>query len=230
MADDATHTSPPDSPDVPLAGLEEDDGAQSEPIDVPDDLQDDEREDTQAVEPHEDSVLNKENRKREKMVFDAQRRPGKTHLPIARVQKVLKADRELPKVNKEVVFLVAAAAEEFTMRLAAAVERVVQRENRMTAQYKDVVSLSRRDEFVFMDEIIASIPSSQAKRKVNDLLEDGKESKRKKTKSGPAAAGPMDKFLGATTKRGSEEAESPPDESDVHFAMNEDGTMSIGPE
>ena len=46
--------------------------------------------------------------------------------------------QELPTVAREAVFVIAAATEEFTMRLAAAVERMVQRENRMTAQYKDV--------------------------------------------------------------------------------------------
>lgn len=51
--------------------------------------------------------------------------------------------QELPIVAREAVFLIAAATEEFTMRLAAAVERMVQRENRMTAQYKDVCKFSQ---------------------------------------------------------------------------------------
>ncbi|KAH9841497.1 uncharacterized protein C8Q71DRAFT_332963 [Rhodofomes roseus] len=224
MSDNSAHMSPPDSPDVPLAGLEEDDGTQSEPIDVPDDLQnDEEEEETQEGETRgqgETATRDKESRKREKVVFDAKRQPGKTHLPIARVRKVLKADRELPMVQKDAAFLFAAAAEEFTMRLAAAVDRVVHRDNRLTAQYKDVVSLSRRDEFVFMDEIIASIPSSQAKRKVKDLVVDDKEGKRKKKK-----VGPMDKFLGA--KKGSDEADDAQDESEAQVTMNEDGTMSM---
>ena len=93
MSDNAAHVSPPDSPDVPLAALEEDDGAQSEPIDVPDDLHNDDADEAQEEEREEDAARDKESRKREKVAFDAERRPGKTHLPIARVQKVLKADR-----------------------------------------------------------------------------------------------------------------------------------------
>lgn len=83
----------PDSPDVPLADLEEEDGAQSEPIDVPDDPQEEAEEETQEAGIRSEGELNKEGTKRGKAVFDVTRRPGKTHLPIARVQKVLKADR-----------------------------------------------------------------------------------------------------------------------------------------
>lgn len=86
---------PPDSPDVPLADLEEEDAAaQSEPIDIPDDPQDEEEEEIQEAVRQE--AVNKEGKKREKAVFHVTRRPGKTHLPIARVQKVLKADRVWP--------------------------------------------------------------------------------------------------------------------------------------
>lgn len=47
-------------------------------------------------------------------------------------------------VQKDAAFLFAAAAEEFTMRLAAAVDHMVHRENRLTAQYKDVCEFLSR--------------------------------------------------------------------------------------
>ena len=92
MAESSPAALPPDSPDVPLANLEEEDGTQSEPIDVPDDPQEEEAEETQDTDVYAEGPL-KKDKKREKAVLDVTRRPGKTNLPIARVQKVLKADR-----------------------------------------------------------------------------------------------------------------------------------------
>ena len=99
MAESSPAALPPDSPDVPLADLEEaEDGTQSEPIDVPDDPQEEEAEETQDTDVYAEGPL-KKDKKREKAVLDVTRRPGKTNLPIARVQKVLKADRvrSIPK-------------------------------------------------------------------------------------------------------------------------------------
>ena len=93
MAESSPAALPPDSPDVPLADLEEEDGTQSEPIDVPDDPQEEEAEETQGVDVNAEGASKREGKKREKAVLDVTRRPGKTNLPIARVQKVLKADR-----------------------------------------------------------------------------------------------------------------------------------------
>ena len=96
MAESSPVALPPDSPDVPLADLEDGDGTQSEPIDVPDDLQEEKAVETQEADSHAENGLKNEGKRREKATFDVTRRPGKTHLPIARVQKVLKADSVSP--------------------------------------------------------------------------------------------------------------------------------------
>ena len=67
----------------------------------------------------------------------------------------------------------------------------------------------------------------QAKRKVKDLLEDDNDKrKRKKPSPEPNGAKPMDRWLGAKSSAEREEDE-PPDESELHFTVNEDGTMSM---
>ncbi|KAI0269852.1 histone-fold-containing protein [Gloeopeniophorella convolvens] len=80
---------------------------------------------------------------------------GKSLLPISRVQKILKADKELPMVAKEATFLISLAAEEFVKRLSEASHHVASREKRVTVQQRDIASVARRaDEFLFLEEII----------------------------------------------------------------------------
>jgi len=76
------------------------------------------------------------------------REAGKSSLPISRVQRILKADKELPTVAKEGVFLISIATEEFIKQLMAAANRVCERERRTTVHHRDI------DEFVFLEEII----------------------------------------------------------------------------
>ncbi|TFY62744.1 hypothetical protein EVG20_g6597 [Dentipellis fragilis] len=80
--------------------------------------------------------------------------PGKSVLPFSRVQKVLKADEELPTVSREAIFLISKTTEEFIKRFAQAGLRIAQAEKRTTVQYKDMASLVRRvDEFLFLEDI-----------------------------------------------------------------------------
>ncbi|KIJ54907.1 hypothetical protein M422DRAFT_775107 [Sphaerobolus stellatus SS14] len=88
---------------------------------------------------------------------NADRPPGKSLLPTARVQKIMKADKELPSCNKEAVFLISVATEEFIKRLSQAGQQQANREKRSTVQRKDVVTAVRKsDEFVFLEEILAA--------------------------------------------------------------------------
>ncbi|KAF8574328.1 histone-fold-containing protein, partial [Ramaria rubella] len=83
---------------------------------------------------------------------NADRPPGKSLLPISRVQKIIKADKELPSCNKEAVFLVSVATEEFVKRLVQAGQQQASREKRTTVQRKDIVTAVRRaDEFIFLE-------------------------------------------------------------------------------
>ncbi|KAA1467355.1 hypothetical protein DENSPDRAFT_832376 [Dentipellis sp. KUC8613] len=89
--------------------------------------------------------------------------PGKSVLPFSRVQKVLKADEELPTVSREAVFLISKTTEEFIKRFAQAGMRIAQSEKRTTVQYKDMAALVRRaDEFIFLEELIRPEPSHPA--------------------------------------------------------------------
>ncbi|EPQ54735.1 hypothetical protein GLOTRDRAFT_29077, partial [Gloeophyllum trabeum ATCC 11539] len=91
--------------------------------------------------------------KRERKPPTAYARPlGTSPLPIARVQKILKADEELVMVQREAVLAIAIATEQFVKRLMEAVHRVALRERRTTVQQRDMLSVVRRaDEFLFLD-------------------------------------------------------------------------------
>ncbi|KIP11694.1 hypothetical protein PHLGIDRAFT_63119 [Phlebiopsis gigantea 11061_1 CR5-6] len=77
---------------------------------------------------------------------------GKSFFPVSRVQRILKADKELPMVSREAVLLISLATEEFVKRISEASHRLANRENRLTVQRKDIASVCRRaDEFMFLE-------------------------------------------------------------------------------
>ncbi|KAI0051139.1 hypothetical protein FA95DRAFT_1479526, partial [Auriscalpium vulgare] len=80
------------------------------------------------------------------------REGGKSLLPFSRVQKIMKADKELPTVAKEATFLISLATEEFIKRITEASQRVAIRDKRVTVQQKDIASVVRKaDEFLFLE-------------------------------------------------------------------------------
>ncbi|KAN0139890.1 Histone-fold-containing protein [Lactarius tabidus] len=80
------------------------------------------------------------------------RESGKSLLPISRVQKIMKADKELPMVAKEATFLISLATEEFIKRFSEASYHIAHREKRVTVQQRDIASVARRaDEFLFLE-------------------------------------------------------------------------------
>ncbi|KAJ3823272.1 histone-fold-containing protein [Lentinula raphanica] len=81
---------------------------------------------------------------------------GKSLLPFSRVQKIIKADKEIPIIARDATFLISLAAEEFIKRLCQAGQKAAEKEKRTTVQHKDLASVVRRaDEFMFLDEIIS---------------------------------------------------------------------------
>ncbi|KAJ3998800.1 hypothetical protein F5050DRAFT_1741988 [Lentinula boryana] len=81
---------------------------------------------------------------------------GKSLLPFSRVQKIIKADREIPIIARDATFLISLAAEEFIKRLCQAGHKAAEKERRTTVQHKDIVAVIRRaDEFMFLDEIVS---------------------------------------------------------------------------
>ncbi|KAI0754893.1 hypothetical protein C8Q80DRAFT_396365 [Daedaleopsis nitida] len=75
------------------------------------------------------------------------RESGRSLLPHARVQRILKADKELIMVQREASFLISRATEEFIQRISEAAQRVAERERRTTVQGKDLGELHYRDIF-----------------------------------------------------------------------------------
>ncbi|KAL5501639.1 DPB3 [Sanghuangporus vaninii] len=83
------------------------------------------------------------------------REEGRSLLPISRVQRIIKADKDLPVVAKEAVFAISIATEEFIKRVTAASQRQAERENRMTVQRKDFATVaSKADEFFFLEDVL----------------------------------------------------------------------------
>ncbi|CAE7081339.1 unnamed protein product [Rhizoctonia solani] len=89
---------------------------------------------------------------------------GESILPIARVQKIMRADKELPNVTKEAVHTISVATEEFIRRLSSAAYHQATRDKRSMIQYKDVaLAVKRNPEMHFLEEMIpTSIPAPQA--------------------------------------------------------------------
>ncbi|KAJ4482461.1 hypothetical protein J3R30DRAFT_2177400 [Lentinula aciculospora] len=77
---------------------------------------------------------------------------GKSLLPFSRVQKIIKADKDIPMIARDATFLISLAAEEFIKRLCQAGQKAAEKERRATVQHKDLATVVRRaDEFMFLD-------------------------------------------------------------------------------
>ncbi|KJA17488.1 hypothetical protein HYPSUDRAFT_46450 [Hypholoma sublateritium FD-334 SS-4] len=134
---------------------------------------------------------------------DREREPGKSLFPFSKVQKIIKADKEIPIVAKEATFLISLATEEFIKRLCQAGQQVANYEKRSTIQHKDIVQVVRQaDEFLFLEEVMPlSAPGATTIRRGPKVkMQDH------------FAAGHKDKNAGEG-------------EGDEDVIMNEDGTM-----
>ncbi|KAG9019884.1 hypothetical protein FRB90_000014 [Tulasnella sp. 427] len=89
--------------------------------------------------------------------------PGTTLLPLARVQKIIKADKEMATTTKEAVFLIAVATEEFIKKLARAGQAQARREGRLTVQQKDLaIAVKQNEGLSFLEDIIPHSMSATA--------------------------------------------------------------------
>ncbi|KAG1869971.1 hypothetical protein F4604DRAFT_1772892 [Suillus subluteus] len=177
-------------------------------------------EDTQSVEiideePGDDTNLDATTKKQKEKEPQRERELGKSILPFSRVQKIIKADKELPIVARDATFLVSLATEEFIKRLSEACQKLAEREKRTTVQQKDVASVVRRaEEFMFLEEIIAFQRTEPPQKRKPKALQNAE------SQSEPTM---LDKFVA----RGEESQEldntPPPD-----VVMDEDGTMYAG--
>jgi len=132
------------------------------------------------------------------------REPGKTLFPMSRVQKIIKADKEIPIIAKDATFLISIATEEMIKRLCEAGQQVAHREKRSTVQHKDIATVVRKaDEFLFLKEIMAWTSAEPAVKRA------------KPKGKGVAASGPT--LLDSFVVKAAVETED--------VIMNEDGTM-----
>ncbi|GLB38302.1 putative CPSF A subunit region [Lyophyllum shimeji] len=126
------------------------------------------------------------------------------------VQKIIKADKDIPIVAKDATFLISLATEEFIKRLCEAGKRVAERERRTTVQHKDIATVVRQaDEFLFLEEIIPWVAAEPP-------------AKRKPPAAGSTRREPtmLDQFV--VSSKPSEEKEVT-EQADI--VMNDDGTM-----
>ncbi|KAG2069125.1 hypothetical protein BDR04DRAFT_1205405 [Suillus decipiens] len=166
-------------------------------------------------EPGGDTNLGAMSKKRNEKEPQHERELGKSILPFSRVQKIIKADKELPIVARDATFLISIATEEFIRRLSEACQKLAEREKRATVQQKDVASVVRRaEEFMFLNEIIAFQRTEPPQKRKPKALQNAE------SQSEPTM---LDKFI----TRGEESQEldntPPPD-----VVMDEDGTMYAG--
>ncbi|KAL4251506.1 hypothetical protein ABKN59_005053 [Abortiporus biennis] len=161
----------------------------------------------------------KQKRKREPAPINVQRDPGKSLLPFSRVQRILKADKELPIVAREATYLISLATEEFIKRIAEESSLVAQRESRVTVQYKDIANVVRRvDKYMFLDEIVPFQPPP-------DVQNTTKRTSKSKQHPANLAAAPT--MLDAFVKK-RDDIEETQEDGDGDVVMNDDGTMSMG--
>ncbi|KAF8650136.1 hypothetical protein AX16_005372 [Volvariella volvacea WC 439] len=189
--------------------------------------------DTQGVNQDRTDAPTEKKKREKREPVELTRERGKSLLPFSRVQKIIKADKDIPIVAKDATFLISLATEEFIKRLAGHAQRVAERENRATVQHKDIGArttfwhlacllnevlpatvVRREDEFLFLEEIIPwTAPTNAPKR-------DKPKGERKNITTEPTL---LDQFV----KRNGMEGDDDGDERDGEdIVMNDDGTMT----
>ncbi|OAX34296.1 hypothetical protein K503DRAFT_699010 [Rhizopogon vinicolor AM-OR11-026] len=151
-------------------------------------------------------------KRKDKEPVQRERELGKSLLPFSRVQKIIKADKELPIIARDATFLISLATEEFIRRLSEACQKLAEREKRTTVQQKDVASVVRRaEEFMFLEEIISfqrTEPPQKRKPKALQNVENQGESTM------------LDRFV--TRAEESQDLDNP---LPAEIVMDEDGAM-----
>ncbi|KAG1753569.1 uncharacterized protein EDB91DRAFT_1043230 [Suillus paluster] len=166
-------------------------------------------------EPANESSSGALTKKRKDKEPQRERELGKSILPFSRVQKIIKADKELPIVARDATFVISLATEEFIRRLSEACQKLAEREKRATVQQKDVASVVRRaEEFMFLEEIIAFQPTEPPQNRKPKALQNAE------SQSEPTM---LDRFV--TRGEESHDLDNP---TPADIVTDEDGTMYAG--
>ncbi|KAI5449588.1 hypothetical protein NCC49_004518 [Naganishia albida] len=101
----------------------------------------------------------------------ADRVPGTTSLPVARVKRILGADEDLQNIGKEALFLLSIATEQFLKRMADSAYLKARMDGRTTITMRDLSSAVKQNpEMEFLSDIVpAAVPltTALASRKKN---------------------------------------------------------------
>lgn len=102
------------------------------------------------------------------------RTPGTTFLPIARVKRIIKEDKDVSLINAEATFCVAYATELFMEYLANEGFAKAKKEKRKTVYYKDLASVVNEvDQFEFLEDVIPqTMPLRAALERRREALDD----------------------------------------------------------
>ncbi|KAI8583828.1 hypothetical protein K450DRAFT_220160 [Umbelopsis ramanniana AG] len=104
-----------------------------------------------------------------------ERAAGTTFLPIARVKRIIKEDKDVSLINAEATFCVAYATELFMEYLANEGFAKAKKEKRKTVYYKDLVAsvVSEVDQFEFLEDVIPqTMPLKSALERRREALDD----------------------------------------------------------
>ncbi|ORZ03430.1 histone-fold-containing protein [Syncephalastrum racemosum] len=114
-----------------------------------------------------------------------ERTPGTTILPIARVKRVIKDDKDVNLINNEATFCVTAATELFMEYLVSEGLNRARKDKRKTIFYKDLASaVSSIEQFEFLEDVIPhtmTLKSALERRKEALNEEDTPPAKKQKT-------------------------------------------------
>ncbi|KAF9068638.1 hypothetical protein BDP27DRAFT_1327039 [Rhodocollybia butyracea] len=161
----------------------------------------------------QDVVTGPKKKREKKETAPFIRDSGKSLLPFSRVQKIIKADKDIPIIARDATFLISLAAEEFIKRLCQAGKRVAEKERRTTVQHKDIATVVRKaDEFMFLDEIISLTQPEPPQKRLPKAL----------TVSNTTLAGPT--LLDSFVKANDSKPQIVPEQTQ-NIVMNDDGSM-----
>ncbi|KAG7088615.1 hypothetical protein E1B28_012589 [Marasmius oreades] len=182
--------------------------------------------DEDAAEDDEPTVSISAPKKKLKQPVQLTREPGKSLFPFSRVQRIIKADKDIPIMAKDATVLISLATEEFVKRLCQEAHRIAEREKRTMVHAKDIATIARKaDEFLFLEEILSHRPAEQLKRKPKALAEKEKEPAEKEKEPAEIEGSTLIDHFAPPKKTTAETNES----GSQVIVMNDDGTMEIEP-
>lgn len=98
----------------------------------------------------------------------AEKQPGTTIFPMARLKKIVKADKDLDMMTTEAVFLVGVATEYFIKHFMEEGYTKARLEKRRIVNYRDMANVvARSDEFGFLSGECRSMDGWRQGRKAN---------------------------------------------------------------